>query len=281
MNIITQDDKEIPLSVAGGVVRDSEGAPKYVVTVLRDVTIRKKMENEMHHTLNELKAKNKELDDYVHMTSHDMKAPLVTIQGFADLLKRKHSKELSKDAMHYVDTIISGASDMNNLVTDLLMYSRAEKRKLKLAKVAVSDVIQSSIRSLKAIVDNIGATVLVPDDLPVLSYDSTHLKEVFNNLLVNALEYSKPKKKPKIEIGWKETKDEDIIWIKDNGVGIKEEHWDKIFKPFERIARDKKGSGLGLSIVKKIVERHEGRIWVESKFGEGSTFHFTIPKEVK
>ena len=214
------------------------------------------------------------------MTSHDLKAPLITIQGFADLLKKKHRDELSEEAMHYVETIISGAEDLNTLVTDLLTLSKAGLGKRKVASIALSEVIRSSLQSLHTIVTDNEAEFSVSDDLPVVSYDPTQLREVFTNLLANTVKYSKPNEKPKITIGWEEKPNENIVWVKDNGIGIEPKYLNNIFQPFERIARDQKGTGLGLSIAKRIVERHGGLIWVDSQFGSGSTFYFTIPKEV-
>jgi len=247
----------------------------------QEITERKNAENELRETLKELKVKNKELDDYLYMISHDLKAPLVTIQGFGALLKRKYGNELDEGAMHYVDTIISGAQDLNTLVTDILALSRARRGAHKKANVSLLDVVHSCIRSLQSIIETKGAVVVVPKELPGVLYNPTQLQEVLTNLISNALNYSKPDEKPKIELGCKSAEKEDIIWITDNGIGIEEINLDKIFKPFERIARDQKGTGIGLSIVKSIIEKHGGRIWIESKFGEGSTFYFTVPKEVK
>jgi len=252
-----------------------------VLGIAHDITERKKMEDELRNTLGELEKRNKELDNFVFAVSHDLKAPLVTIQGFANLLIMKHGDKLNETAVHYIDIIISGVKDLNMLVTDLLALSRAKRTKWKVKNVNLSDVIKSSLKSLHAIVTEKEAKVSIPKELPTVSYDPTQLNEVFTNLLVNAIKYSKPNQKPNIEIEWGENKNENIISVKDNGKGIEEKYLDRIFEPFERIAQDQKGTGIGLSIVKNIVERHGGRIWVESKFGEGSTFYFTIPKEVK
>ena len=241
---------------------------------------RRKAQEALKDALKDLKAKNVELDNYTYMTSHDLKAPLVTIQGFAGLLKKKYGKELSEGAMHYVDIIISGAEDLSHLVTDLLALSRAGRGKGEVESVAFAKAVQSSLRSLQGMIDEKEVDVSVPDDLPVMPYNPTQLKEVFTNLLSNAIKYSKPGKKSKIEVGWKENAEDNLIWVKDNGIGIDERHKDKIFEAFERITKDQKGTGIGLSIVKKIIELHGGRVWVESKFGEGSKFNFTVPKEV-
>jgi PAS domain S-box-containing protein len=280
-HVITKSCDKILVEMSSAVMKDALGRPIGFVTVSRDITKRKKMEGELRNTLQELREKNKELDEFVYVASHDLKAPLVTIQGFADLLKKKYKDRLEPGAEHYVDNIISGAENLRKLVHDLLALSRAGRIKPMVAQVELTNVIRSSLESLMAIKDERKAEISVPEELPVVQYDPTHLEEVFTNLLSNAIMYSKPDSSSKIEIGWKETKEEFFIWIRDNGRGIEEQNWNKIFKPFERIAKDQKGTGIGLSIVKKIVERHGGRIWVESEFGEGSAFYFTIPKEVK
>jgi len=249
-------------------------------TVL-DITDRKKTEEKLHHTLKELEARNKELDEYVYMMSHDLRTPLLNIQGFASLLKKKHGDELSETTRHYIDTVISGAKYLDTLLNDVLTLSRAGLSKLKLERIELLSAIQSCLHSLQTSIVEKKAEVLVPNKLPAVDYDPTCLKEVLTSILSNALQYSKKDRKPKIELRWEENRNENIISIKDNGVGINKKYLEKVFRAFERLSTDENGTGLGLSITKKIIERHGGRIWAKSKFGEGSTFYFTIPKVTK
>jgi two-component system phosphate regulon sensor histidine kinase PhoR len=130
------------------------------------------------------------------------------------------------------------------------------------------------------IVDESKADIKVHDDIANIDFDPTQLRQVISNLLCNAIKYSAPERKPKIEIGGRLEENDAIIWVQDNGMGISEENQKKIFQPFFRVKRDKEGTGVGLSIVKKIIEKNGGKLWVESNPGNGSTFFFTIPKEV-
>jgi PAS domain S-box-containing protein len=276
-----QETQEASLNIMEDLDRRGRELSELNKQYQNEIDERKKTEAKLQNTLEELEGKNKELDDYTYIISHDLKAPLVTIQGFANLLKKKYGNDLDEKALHYVDTIISGSEDLSSLVTDLLALSKAGRVERKLVNVNLQELFRSSLGSLQAMVEENGVDVSMPEKLPEVIYDSTLLKQVLTNLLANAMKYSRPKVKPRIEIGWKEGPDENVLWIKDNGVGIEEKFLDKIFQPFERIARDKTGTGIGLSIVKKIIERHGGRIWVESKIGKGSKFNFTIPKEGK
>jgi PAS domain S-box-containing protein len=278
--------KDVPVKRKDGKVfyADINSSPiildgkRFLMEIFRDVTKRREVEEELRKTLKELEAKSRELDDYVHMISHDLRAPLVTIQGFADLLKTKYGEELNDEANHYLDRINAGAENMKALAADILEFSRVGREEIVKERIALGTLVSSSIGALQDSIDAIGATVVMPREPPEVSCDPAQMNVAFTNLLDNALKYSSPDREPKIEVHWDETAEEVIVWIKDNGLGIEEKHWTRIFKPFERVAKDGKGTGIGLSIVKRIIEKHNGRIWVESRFGEGSTFYFTIPK---
>jgi PAS domain S-box-containing protein len=278
--------KEVPVKRKDGKIfyADINSSPiildgkRFLMEIFRDVTKRKEIEEELHKTLKELETKSKELDDYVRMISHDLRTPLVTIQGFTSLLKNKYGNELNEEARHYLERISAGAENMKALATDILEFSKVGREDIVMEDVALKTLVSSGIESLRDSIENKGAKVMVPRKLPTVHCDSEQMKVVFTNLLDNALKYASPDRSPRIEISWEATAEEAIIWVKDNGLGIEEKHWTMIFKPFERVEKDEKGTGIGLSIVKRIIERHDGRIWVESRFGEGSTFYFTIPK---
>jgi len=281
MTAKAMNGQTFPVLVTSSPVLDGNGKTFGLLNIFKDITERKKAEENLCNTLKELEARNKELDEYVYMMSHDLKTPLLNIQGFASLMKKKHGDELDEKTKHYIDTVISGARYLDTLLNDILALSRAGLSKLKSERIELLETVHLSLKSLQTSIAEKGAEVLFPNELPVVYYDPTGLREVFINLLSNALEYSKQGGKPIIEISWNENMNENVILVKDNGIGIEEKYLDKIFQPFERLSSDENGTGLGLSITKKIVERHGGRIWAESKSGEGSAFYFTIPKVTK
>lgn len=242
---------------------------------------RKNTEDEVKIYMKKLEQKNNELDEYTYIVSHDLKAPLITIQGFADLLRKKYGNQLDEKGLQYIDNLVTASNNLNTLITDLLEYSRAGRKEIRPARISLKEAVERSLVSLQGIMNETGAKITVSDDLPEIIYDPIRLGQVLNNLLSNALKYSSPERIPEIEVGSSNNGEDIILWIRDNGMGMKKESAAKIFEPFVRLTNEKKGTGIGLSIVKTIVERHGGKIWVESEPGEGSTFYMTIQKDVK
>lgn len=240
---------------------------------------RQKTQMDIQLYMEQLKEKNKELDNFTYIVSHDLKAPLITIQGFADLLKRKYDDQLDERAVHYLDNMVNAANDLNFLITDLLEFSRVGRKEFKKEKVSLLEAVNRSLFSLQGMVNETHAKIAVAPDLPEIMYDPVRLGQVLNNLISNAIKYSSSKSPPKIELGWSKEKKEIRFWVKDNGIGISSDNINKVFKPFTRVSGDKRGTGIGLSIVKTIIERHGGKIWVDSQMNKGSTFYLTIPKE--
>lgn len=244
----------------------------YVYVMLRNVT-------ELEQTKNELEVKNKELSQFTHMVSHDLKEPIRTISSFIKLIENKYDSELDGEVKKLFDFISNATDRMRILVNDLLDYASIGKVK-EVAKVDCNELVEVIQQDLQAIIKETNATIEV-GELPRVNGFQTELRLLFQNLISNSIKFSKPGIAPKIEISAKE-QDGWTFAIQDNGIGIADEHIDKIFVAFQRLhlRSEYEGSGIGLAHCKKIVELHKGNLWVKSKTGEGSTFYFTIPRHL-
>jgi PAS domain S-box-containing protein len=248
--------------------------------IAMDITKRVQIQEKLNRALEELRQKNQELDDYTYTVSHDLKAPLITIQGFSDILLKKYRGKLDKDIVQYLRRIIRSSKRLERLVSDLLKLSRAGKKTGELKRENIKDILEISLQYLEASIEEKRINVKYPPEFPSVYCDKTRILQVFDNLIVNAVNYIGSQKKPEIEIGWRKDKNSYVFWVADNGPGIKEEDTERIFKVFYKGSNvgSRDSTGIGLSIAKKVIESHEGKIWVESKLGKGSTFYFTIPK---
>lgn len=243
----------------------------YVYVMLRNVT-------ELEQTKNELELKNKELNQFAHIVSHDLKEPLRTISSFTQLIEKRYKGKLDNQADEFLSFISVATGRMRSLIDDLLEYSSIGKRKemmqvdcKKLVEVIQED-LQTKIKETNSIIE-VG-------ELPVVKGYETELRLLFQNLISNAIKFSKPGISPKVKISAKE-QDGWTFMVQDNGIGIADEHKDKVFGLFQRLhsRSEYEGTGIGLAHCKKIVELHKGNLWVVSEPGAGSTFYFTIPNQ--
>ncbi|NIM05730.1 MAG: PAS domain-containing protein, partial [Armatimonadetes bacterium] len=245
------------------------------VWYFRDITERKRFEQA-------LRAKNRELESFVYTASHDLRSPLVGMQGFADLLFQDYYDKLDERGREYIDYIRANTNTMSALLTDLLELSRIGREEEQEENVNVGEVVSRVLEDLNAMIEEADAEVKVAKDLPTVRYPHTRLYQVFSNLITNAVKFSREDVKPKVEVGWEPLKAGYRFFIEDNGIGIDEENFQNIFELFSRLKiKDVEGTGIGLAIVKKIVESHGGEAGVESDPGKGSTFWFTVPSEEK
>lgn len=231
------------------------------------------------HT-SELEKVNQELEKFVYTVSHDLKSPVISIQGFTNLLLEDHVDEFSPDAKHYLDRVHENAIEMEKLIKDLLKLSQVGRVANLSKKVQIQGVVDRALVEFSFQLKKQNIEVSVSDSLPDVFGDATQLTQVFANLIGNAIKFMRPEEAdPKIEIGARTEDDKAIFWVADNGRGIRKEHQAAIFKLFERSKRDPdiEGSGIGLAIVKRVIENHKGRVWVESEEGKGATFFFTLP----
>ena len=227
----------------------------------------------------ELRIKNKELEQFVYIASHDLQEPLRTTTSFVELLQLQYQGKLDERADKYFSFIMDSSTRMKTLIKDLLDYSRIGAKK-ELVEVDCDVVMKEVLADLGNAISNAQA-IITTDHLPVITGYATEIKQLFQNLLINAIKFRKKDIAPQIQVYIKDLGEHWQFSVKDNGIGIEEQHKEKIFMIFQRLHTKTayEGSGIGLAHTKKIVELHGGNIWIESTVGEGTTFHFTIQKK--
>jgi PAS domain S-box-containing protein len=228
----------------------------------------------------ELRKRNEELNNFVHVVSHDLKTPIIAIQGFSSRLSQHSEGKLGQKGTTYLAQIETSARRMERLVSDLLALSKLGQVACDFQHVSSSEIVRNVTSALKPRVKEKGIRLSVGDSFPVIYCDAERMHQVFENFVVNAIKYLGETAEPTIEIGFEDTGATYQFHVRDNGVGIDPAFHRKIFEMFERLkeADDAEGTGLGLAIVEKIVESHGGKVWVKSQPGEGATFYFTLPK---
>ncbi len=249
-----------------------------VMAMVRDITIRKWVESERENLIEELERKNAELERFTYTVSHDLKSPLITIRGFLGFLKEDMQNgdtvRLEKD----MQRIIGATEKMQKLLGDLLDLSRVGRLINKPEDVPFNELVSDVIELLHGRITQGGITVIVQDALPIVHVDRQQLFEVLQNLIDNAAKFMGDQPAPRLEIGQMGTINEmPVIYVRDNGIGIAPEFTEKIFGLFDKLNAQTEGTGIGLALVRRIIEFHGGRIWVESELGKGSTFLFTLP----
>ncbi len=254
---------------------DEKGDVIASVHIVKDITERKRAEERQAELLKEVESVNKELKDFAYVVSHDLKAPLRGIKTLADWMVTDYADKLDEDGREQVNLLSSRVSRMHNLIDGVLQYSRVGRVKEKHIKINLNELVPEVIDT---IVPPENIEITVEDKLPVVEFEETRIIQMFQNLLSNAVKYM-DKPQGRITIGCVQ---ENGFWkfsVSDNGPGIEERYFEKIFQIFQTLSpRDEvESTGVGLSVVKKIVEMYGGKIWVESKPGEGSTFFFTLP----
>lgn len=235
-------------------------------------------QDELNETIKKLEISNSELEQFAYVASHDLQEPLRMISSFTQLLERKYKDELDKGALEYIAFTVDGAKRMQCLINDLLTYSRLTSDAEEFVEVNLDEVLDEALFNLKMEIKE-NMVVITREPLPHIFVDYSQMVQLFQNLIGNAIKY-KSEKTPIIYIYGQEESENWLFKIEDNGIGIEPEYFERIFQIFRRLhTKDEyEGTGIGLSICKKIVERHGGQIWVESELGKGSTFCFTIPK---
>ena len=273
------DGAVIWCEVAVALVRDVYGVPQYEVAIFDEVTDRKKAEARLREAHEELKRSNAELEQFAYVASHDLQEPLRMVASYAQLLGRRYEAKLDGDAREFMAYIVDGAARMKQLIEDLLAYSRVGTKGAEFKRVNAEDALKRALFNLRVAIEEAGA-VVTNDPLPTLSGDEVQLGQLLQNLMSNALKF-RSDSVPRIHIGVTESAKEYAFEVRDNGIGIEPQYYERIFMVFQRLHNkgEYPGTGIGLAICKKVVERHGGRIWVESRPGAGSSFYFTLPKE--
>jgi len=238
-----------------------------------NITAQKRAEEERRKTNAELKA-------FVDVVSHDLKNPIIAIQGFSARLLKKYEEKLDEDGRRYLDHISKTARRMEALVRDLLELSRIDRIVPRIGDVSSLEIVTNVVSSLEDRLENKGITLVLADDLPVIRCDGEQIYQVFENLLVNAMKFTGDTNAARIQVGYEQKGPFHQFYVRDNGIGIDPKYHRKIFEMFCRLKEmdDEDGTGLGLAIVERIVSGHGGRVWVESEKGKGAAFFFTLPK---
>jgi PAS domain S-box-containing protein len=284
------------------LIRDDKGNPHYLTSAVTDITERKNTEeelrihrehledlveertanlldanNKLNVTLSELERSNTELEQFAYVASHDLQEPLRKIKNFAELLEMQYKDRLDDKANKYIKYMVSGASRMQTLISDLLTFSRITTRDKTIKRMNLGKPCKLAIDNLETLIHENNAKISY-EKLPEVKADETQMIQLFQNLVGNAIKF-RNENSPEIQISSKNIGNEWIISVKDNGIGIEEEYQNKVFEVFQRLHTKEKypGTGIGLAVCKKIVEQLGGRLWFESKHHEGTIFHFTIP----
>ena len=259
---------------------DTEGQIDSLLAISRDISERKRLEEELKESIKNLKYSNEELQQFAYVSSHDLQEPLRTIASFTQLLERRYKGKFDSDADEFMDYIVEAAKRMQRMILDLLEYSRVSTINDEFKETDTTEVLNGALFNLKGTIKHNNA-VITHNDLPTVIADKNQLIKVFQNLISNAMKFKKENEPPKINISASKDKgkNEYVFSVHDNGIGMDPQYVERIFTIFQRLhTRDEyPGTGIGLSIVKRIVERHGGRIWVESELGNGTTFYFTLP----
>jgi len=294
---VRKDGSLVDIAANAAMLYDKEGNITGTVTNIRDITEHKRAEKEREWLLGELKDKNKELEQVFYIASHDLRSPLVNVQGFSKELEQAfkqvhsvmHSKgvpstieeklapTLEEDIPEALQYILTSVSKMDSLLSGLLRLSRLGRAALNIKQLDINKLILDIVRSFDFQIKCSGVKLQI-DELPPCIGDETQINQVFSNLLDNALKYLAPNRAGIIRISGREENGQALYYIEDNGIGIAEEHQDKIYEIFRRLNPEAcPGEGLGLTIARRILDRHAGRIWVESEHYKGSKFFVSLP----
>jgi len=275
---VRKDGGVVWVSLGVALVRSAAGTPLYEIAMFDDITERKEAERALREAHEELKRSNSELEQFAYVASHDLQEPLRMVSSYTQLLGRRYGEKFDADAKEFMAYIVDGATRMKQLIEDLLAYSRVGTKGKDFKAVDMEKPLRRAINNLKAAIEESGAQV-THAPLPTLAADEVQLAQLFQNLMGNALKFRGPAT-PHIHVALQDLGDHVEVAVRDNGIGIEPQYFERIFMVFQRL-HDKgeyPGTGIGLAICKKVVERHGGQIRVESKLGEGSAFIFTLPK---
>lgn len=248
-----------------------------VAVYARDVTKEKLDAAERESLIADLEAKNEELERFTYTVSHDLKSPLVTVRGFLGFLERDIAQGKEERVQGDITRIREATEKMQTLLNDLLELSRVGRLVNPPEEVSFNKLVEEAVNLVSGRIQERGVRVEIMPDMPHVHVDWLRMVEVVQNLLENAVKFMGDQPEPVVKIGFRQENGEIVFFVQDNGIGIAPKHHDDVFGLFDRINPNIEGTGIGLALVKRIVETHKGRIWVESAVGEGATFCFTLP----
>ena len=279
-----KDGQRVDVSLTISPMSDASGTITGTATIARDITERKRAERVIEQ-LNEdvkrqktqLEFSNKELEAFSYSVSHDLRTPLRAIEGFSRILMEDYREQLDEDAQRYLQIVRANTIKMDRLINDLLAFSRLSRQPVQKQLMHPESLVQSVLQDLQGEQNEHHAHITV-SDLPACQGDPALLKQVWLNLIANALKYSRQRANAKVEIGSTGENGETVYYIKDNGVGFDMQYEHKLFGVFQRLhrAEDFEGTGVGLAIVQRIIHRHGGRVWAEGAVDKGAAFYFTM-----
>ena len=275
---LRKDGSVVWMDLMIAVGRAPDGRPLYEISVMDDITARKEAEARLRAAHDELTRSNAELEQFAYVASHDLQEPLRIISSYTQLLQRRYGDRFEGAAKEFMDFIVDGAARMKRLIEDLLAYSRVGTRGKEFEPVDAGEALRRALVNLRAAIEEAGAAITY-DALPTVTADDGQLAQLFQNLIGNALKF-RSASVPRIHVSAREDKDHWEFAVRDNGIGIDPQYFERIFMVFQRLHNKDEypGTGIGLAICKKVVDRHGGRIWVESEPGKGTAFRFTLPK---
>ena len=267
-----------PVSITLSAIHNMQGKVIGISRIIHDITERKKAEEELLQKSKELANSNQELEQFAFLASHDLQEPLRTITNYIGLFHKNYQLNLDKKSSEYLHFIMQASLHMQALINDLLEYSRIGRKESKMIDIDVNKLLKSVLEEMSVTIKESKAIIAI-EQLPEIQGYSNEMKSLFQNLISNAIKFIKPGSTPSINISGQEKEKELLFAIKDNGIGIDKQYFEKIFIIFQRLHTQKEypGTGIGLAHCKKIIELHKGKIWIDSVLGQGSTFYFTIP----
>ena len=270
-----KDGSEFPVEISLSPM--ASATRQLVISTIRDVTDRKQAEERLKAAAADLARSNTELEQFAYVASHDLQEPLRMVASYTQLLARRYRSKLDQDADEFISFAVDGARRMQELINDLLAYSRVGTRALQLERVDANRVVDEVVRDLAPAIADSGGSV-TRDELPSLQADPTQLRQLFQNLIANGIKFRRPTQEPRVHVSAARDGCRWVFGVGDNGIGIEPQYVERIFVLFQRLhTRDEyPGTGIGLAICKKIVERHGGAMWVESEPGHGTTFGFSL-----
>ena len=284
---LKKEGTQFPVEISLNYIKTGEDM--LIMALVTDITQRKKIDDELKQVhidlksyAEELEASNKELEQFAYVASHDLQEPLRMVSSYTQLLARRYKDQLDEDANEFIHYAVDGASRMQKLINDLLIFSRVGTREQIFTETDFNEILKTVLLNLSVAIHESDAEIIT-EKLPTIKADSLQITQLFQNLIANAIKFRKKDTKPVIKIN---AIDENTHWlfsIEDNGIGIDKKYQDRVFMIFQRLhtRHEYKGSGIGLSIARKITERHSGKIRFESEPGKGTTFYFTISKKLK
>lgn len=274
---VAADGRVVHVETHTTIIKDAGGQPVGACGLIMDITQRKEAEEALEQYSRDLKRSNEELQQFAYIASHDLQEPLRMVTSYLQLIEERYKDQLDQDAHDFINFAVDGAMRMKALIKDLLAYSRVQSQVIEFEQLNAGEALTEAIDNLQLTIEENNATILV-DQLPTIYGDQHQIIQLFQNLLSNAIKFRR-EAPPQIHVRAEQRDHEWVFSMQDNGIGIEPEYTKRLFTIFQRLHSKERypGTGIGLAICKKVIERHGGQIWFTSTPGEGTTFYFTLP----